>query len=391
MRLIAAALLLTALACSDESPSELPDMTAPDLISPWGTPLPATLAPDGQLVVAGFIKGQAAQLAMDTGAFPTAVDKRFAGSVITAEVAINVGPINKDKHLVAVADLARASSFVGLDLGALVGSDLLDPYYVGLDYKTPGVYLLKSLPAPPPPGATAAALPAPFTQKLGVPVVEATVASGAASKTIKLIADSGSGVTVITESTLKAMDPGAKLKRLSGYTWHTGTGSTRGAVVRLPSIKVGAAEVKGSWAVVLPDNHHMAVVLAIAGLPQGFLGFPFYRAFHTLYAGPDKRYLFYPGAGLAAPTDEWIHVGLELSQQKNSFKVEMIYTPSDASSQGVKEGDLLTAVDGKATAGSTLKQVQALLRGKAGEVKKLSISRAGKASVYSVKVEDLLP
>ncbi len=375
------------------APDRAPYRAAPDLVPPWPAPLAAVLSPDGQLLVDGTIDGKAAVLALDTGAFPTAIDSRFTSAVGTTKVDLVLGPISAKQQLVAVTSLATPSAFVGAELGALVGSDVLGSRWIGLDYRTPAAYVLAAAPSSLPPAGSGAALEAKFVEKLGVPVVDALVrdASGAASATTQLMADTGSGVTLLVQSTFDKLDPSGKLPRLQGYLWLTNSGATAGFVTRLPSLTLaGGAEVKGSWAVVVPDNHHLALALKLVGMPTEFLGYPFYRSFLTLYAGPEKRYLFYPVAG-SLGAGEWRRVGVELSQRKEDFRVEMVYQPSSAFTAGVTVGDLLRTVGGKALAGLSLAQALATLRGAPGTQLTLGLERGGSPLEAAVVIEDLLP
>jgi hypothetical protein len=110
----------------------------------------------------------------------TAVDSRFgAGLLIKVDLAF--GPVSAKQQQVAVTSLGEA--FVGEDLGALVGSDVLGAYWVGFDYRAPAAYLLSA--APPealPLGGTGPAAEATFVPVLGIPVVDGTArdATGAA-------------------------------------------------------------------------------------------------------------------------------------------------------------------------------------------------------------------
>lgn len=368
------------------------DRGAPDLGLPWPTPTPATLALDGQLVVDGTIDGRAAVLALDTGAAPTAIDTQFGAGLFT-KVDLAFGPITAKQQQVAVTNLAEASAFVGVDLGGLVGSDVLGRIWVGLDYHTPAAYLLTSAPpASLPPGGTGPALECLFKEVLGIPIVDgmARGAGGAAAATVTLIADTGSGVTLLTQSLFDAIDPKATLPRLKGYVWRTSSGATSGFVTRIPSLLVGGAEAKGAWAVVVPDNHHLALTLTLVGLPTSFLGYSFYRSFLTVYAGPEKRYRFYPvGAGPWA--GEWRRVGVELAKRPEGFRVEMVYEPSSALAMGVKVGDVLESVDGQPLHGLTLKQVVDKLCGVPKTSLGLGLVRAGVKQLLVVEIDDLLP
>jgi hypothetical protein len=363
-----------------------------DALPVWPPPLPATLSVDGQLLVAGSLGGTATLLALDTGAYPTAVDRRFAPPGPLAFVDLQLGPITRNKLLVAVVDLRLASSYIGAEIGGLVGSDVLGSWYVGLDYRTPAAYLLAKPPLSPAPGSTGAPAAVPFTPVLGVPVVSVSLEHGTNKIPVKLIADTGSGVTLLTQSIFDTLDPTGVLPRLEGYTWHTNSGSTAGFVTRIPKIKAGQAEVEGSWAVVIPDEHHLSGPLQLGGLPSGFLGFPFYRAFLTLYAGPDKRYLFYPAPTWPTRSAEWRRVGVEIAGAGAGVKVVMVYRSSSADKKGVQVGDHLLAVDGQPPSGRmTLAQALGRLRGTPAQRRKLTLLRGARQFSVEVEVEDLLP
>lgn len=352
---------------------------------------PATLAVDGQLLLSCTLGGKSSFCALDTGASPTAVHQAFAPTPLLAQLDVSVGPIRAQGHTVGVVDLSRASSFVGWPLGALIGSDLLSSYHLALDYRSPPSARFSSVAPPPPAGTAGPGQAAAFSAPLGVPVVRAILENGGAKVDLDLIADTGSGVTVLKRSTFDALVKGGPLAELAGYRWHSNSGSDAALVTRLPQLKVGGAEVQGSWAIIVPDDHHLVATLQLAGLPTEFLGYPFYRRFVTVYSGPDARYVFHPIGEAAVPPREWQRVGVELTANAKGFTIEMVYEPSSAKTADLRIGDRLIAIDGKALAGRSLAAVRETLSGAPGDKRKLSLERDGQPLEIEVAIDDLLP
>jgi hypothetical protein len=227
---------------------------------------------------------------IDTGAVRTMFDES-----LLAHVENGVGPVTidlgrglvLDDYEVLAGDLSEAIDHLGVRLDGLIGLDLFQRFYFGLDHAGSRATVEAGLPSEPPPGFSAAdGVDLPFEVIQGLPVVDATIDGAAA----RLIADTGSGVTLVTESFVR---PETLTHGITGYVWYTSYGSDPGTIVRLRSIELGGHAVEGTWAVVVPDDHHLREVFELLGVDvdvDGFLGFPVYRQFFISVIGCESRY-----------------------------------------------------------------------------------------------------
>ncbi|MDP7115296.1 MAG: PDZ domain-containing protein, partial [Myxococcota bacterium] len=228
-----------------------------------------------------------------------------------------------------------------------------------------------------------------------IPVMEASVSGPGGQADIDLIADTGSGVTLLLESVFDAIDDGSLL-RLEGYIWGTNYGFDDGFLTRIPTLSAGdgaAADVAYSWAVVIPDDNHLWALLEGNGIfADGFLGYPFYRRFVVGVDGHEDRYLWWPYEGDDhVDPQEWTRIGVEPTWRDGGFTVEMLYRPSDAEDQGIEVGDRITAIDGTDLTGSTLDDLKHLLRGDVGDTRVLDLQRGDLDIQFTVSIDDLLP
>ncbi len=381
----------------------VPDCDIPDIsdasdteVGPWAGKWPAVHPIDGQLLVEGSYEGGEPILwVMDTGAARTYAHSDVTGTTNPKVANFVIGPLVFENKQLSSVDLKEAEAFIGWKLGGLAGQDMFDDRFIALDYAEPGAWFFQTVPDAPPPGAVEGP-PETLHYELpsSIPVVNATFSAGT-SMEVPVVADTGSGVTILTQDVFDAIDDGS-LPRLSGYVWATNYGSDESFVTRIPLIQAGEGgkgTVEWSWAVVIPAENHLFPLLRANGIDvKGFLGYPFYRNFVVGVDGTENRYLWweYQDKG-HLPADEWTRVGIEPTWRDGGFRVEMVYWPSDAQTQGVKVGDLLTHIDGEDLTGSTLDEVRQALRREPGTAVELGLLRDGKPLEVVVIAEDLLP
>ena len=354
-------------------------------------PRAALIPLDGEALFPVTLDGNAGHyMVVDTGAARTAVETSLLRNVVNGVGVTTIdfgdGIVLQDFEVLAV-DLSDARDHIGAPIDGLIGQDLFQTMYFGIDYQRAEVTAaLKLPPVAPPPFSAGDAVAVPYDLVQELPIVDAAVGA----KTARLIADTGSGVTILTES---FSDPALLAAGLKGYTWYTSYGSDPATIVRLPSASLAGAETKNEWAVVVPDNFHLKPVFDALGIKvDGFLGFPVYRHFYVGVDGAANRYLFYPYADTPhIDPNEWDRVGIEISRGGGKVLVDMVFTPSDANDQGLLKDDEITAIDGAPIATLGPDEIRMLLRGTPGETRLLTIDRAGVAQEIAVKVDHLLP
>lgn len=329
-------------------------------------------------------------LVVDTGAVRTAVERTLLRDVQNGVgiVSINFGNgiVLKDYEVIA-ADLGTARDHIGAPIAGLIGQDLVNRYAFGIDYRNGKAYVTDGTQAPVPADFSqtdAVALPYEVVQ--GLPIVTTHIGT----TSVRLLADMGSGVTLLTRS--KAPEA-ALAAGLQGYVWYTSYGSDAATIIRIPSLDIGGREVKQTWAVVVPDEHHLASVFKSLKIEiDGFLGYPVYREFFVAVRGAAKRFDLYPYAS-ADPRSlsEWNRVGIEAYRSGASVLVDMVFTPTDAISKGVVRGDVINSIDDVAVAALELDDVRQRLRGVVGSTRRLGIVHEGVAAQVEVRVEGVLP
>lgn len=342
-----------------------PAATAPPAAAGWPDGTPARITVDGQVLIEGaFGAVPAAWFALDTGADRLYVDDALAPD---GPVDLALGPVLlPDVHLRATS-LAAAEAAIGWDLGGLAGQPLFEGRVTAFDYASSVVHFFDERPDSPDDPEVL-----PYTIVEGVPVVSLDLGGGP----LALLADTGSGVTLLDESAFAALDTGGP--RLGGYVWATSYGSDEGFVARLPD---------GTWTVVVPDDNHLLPLLARVGLQiDGFLGYPWYRERLLGVDGLAQAYLSWPATGGATDPHEWHRVGVEVEQDGDGARVSMVFSPSAA--EGVLAvGDRILAVDGVDAADLTLDEVKRALRGEPGGTVTITTERGD----VTVEREDLLP
>lgn len=354
---------------------------------------PALLPLDGQLLFPVTIDGrtQPSYLVVDTGAVRSALQeellRELRNGVGRATIDFGHGVVLDDYEVLA-ADLSEAVDHIGVRLDGLIGQDIFLGHWLGLDYRRVTVSISASLPEAPLPGCRQdQVITVPYALEQMLPVVEVEIGG----RTARLIADTGSGVTVLTESFVEA---DVLAQGLDGYVWYTSYGSDPGRIVRLPELELSGYPVAGSWAVIIPDDFHLRRVFEMLGVHvDGFLGYPVYRRFYVAVVGTESRYELCPDpAGDPVGSEEWDRVGIEVKRSEGEVTVDMVFSPSSAADQGIVAGERLLAIDGQDIAGMGPDDVRRLLRGTPGSTRQLDLARPGEgARLVTVQVDRLLP
>ncbi|MBW1873293.1 MAG: aspartyl protease family protein [Deltaproteobacteria bacterium] len=352
----------------------------------------AVIPLDGQVLfpVALDSENRPFHMVVDTGAVRSVAEEALLREVVNGVGKVTIdfghGLVLQDYEVIA-ADLSEAVNHIGTPLHGLIGQDLFFDYFFGLDYRNSKVYMDELVPESPPPGfSTNDGVNLTYELVQNMPVMNVDIGG----RTAKLIADTGSGVTILTRSFVEQqlLESG-----LEGYIWYTSYGSDPSTIVRLPSIKLGGIEVADSWAVVVPDDFHLKQVFEMLGIyVDGFIGYPVYRRFFIEIFGAENRYVFYPYPNNShVDANEWDRVGCEIMRADGQVTVDMIFAGSDAAAQGLAAGDILVAVDGTQVSTLELDQIRLMLRGSPDDSRNLSIVRQSNNLELYLAVDRLLP
>jgi len=340
--------------------------------------VPALIPLDGQVLFPVVLGGgdQAFNLAVDTGAARTVVAEELLRDVENGVgvVSIDFGNgVELIDYEVLAADLSQAADHIGVELHGLIGQDIFEDYFFALDYRAARTAMAPLAPADPPPGfcdADRKTVAYELVQQM--PIVQVDIGG----KQARLIADTGSGVTILTRS---FVDQELLADGLTGYVWYTSYGSDPGIIVRLTSLILAGHDVHDSWAVVVPDDYHLKEVFEMLGLQvDGFLGYPVYRRFLIEVNGARSEYSFF-------------RIGCEIMRSGDQVIIDMIFEPSDANQKGLLEGDVLKEIDDQPVAGLDLDEIRLLLRGTPNDVRRLAIGRQGQDIELDIEVDRLLP
>lgn len=347
---------------------------------------------DGQLLFPVRLDGRSETyyLVVDTGAFGTTIDETLVRDLENGVGKISIdfgeGLVLKD-HSVFGGDLSKAVDYIGVPIHGLIGQDIFANHFFGLDYKAQSVTAAKTIPSLPPAGfSTTDLVSVPYELVQLLPIVEVNIGG----KVARLVADTGSGVTVLTQS---FVDTELLKTGVTGYFWYTSYGSDPATLLRLPSLKVGGHDVENSWAAVVPDDYHLKTVMEALGVKiDGFLGYPVYRRFYVEVRGEESRYAFYPYPDTShIDGNEWDRVGIEIHKEDAAVVIDMIFDPSDAKTQGLLAKDTLLTIDGEALGGLPLDEIRQRLRGKPGDKKTLTLRREETTETKTVAINRLLP
>ena len=124
---------------------------------------------------------------------------------------------------------------------------------------------------------------------------------------------------------------------------------------------------------------------------DGELGGELFRRFKMILDYSRRRIILEPNAHLNDPVETDMS-GLEFGGEGDDFKryvVNEVSEHSPAAEAGVKEEDVLTAVDGRPASSLTLEEVRALLR-REGEERVLTVRRGDKTLSFRIKLRRLL-
>lgn len=394
--------VLGAAACSSGGAGTQPGVdAAAEAMTDAGADSPAVNYPvartftvplDGEPLLSVTFGGAAAPawVVIDTGAVRTAIDKTHLTDILNGvgktTLDLGAGLVLREYEVIA-GDFSKARDYIGWDIAGVLGQDLVQKFWFGIDYRNRRAYVDPLVPTGGPPSVPDAAPTwVDYDLVQGLPIVTAQV-EGAS---VRLLADTGSGVTLLTRSRV----PEAALSAgLRGYVWHTSYGKDEATLVRIGDLSVGGASVRSSWAVVVPDDHHLSSVFRALGIGiDGFLGYPYYREFFLDIDGAQKRYGLRPyGTPDPLGATEWDRVGIEVYRTDGAVRISMVFSPSDAASRGILPEDVLESVGGIDVPNMPMDDVRMLLRGLPGDSRTLLLRRGDQRLSIDTRVDKLLP
>ncbi len=355
----------------------------------WASPLETAQAADGSALFRGSIDEHEIWFVLDTAAQVVFADLEISDDFtgyFTA--AVQVGPFDLPEWQCKGRDLATNQAFIGVDVGALYGQDLMMQSYTVFDPSTIATHICPTRPPDSPPGLGQAAGSLTYELQNQFPVAQIDL--GLAGP-VPLMVDSGQALTYLTESAFAQVDDGAP--RIDGWVFATNYGADDAFVSRVPQLSLGGLIVEDVVVVVLPDDYHLASLLSASGVEvQGFVGNNVLGRFAVGIDGATSTVDLWPVNAPWTQVNRWQRVGIEVTWREGAYTVEYLLTPSDAADQGVGVGDLLLAVDDvDVNTLGDLGAIQAALRGTPGDSRRLTLQGAEGPYQVDVQIQDLLP
>jgi hypothetical protein len=253
-------------------------------------------------------------------------------------------------------DLARLS---GHEVSGMIGFDLFSRYVVQIDYKAHRILLLDRdgrLDS-----GKAAVFPITFNSS-GHPVIEAHVVDRGRAIPGRFVFDLGSGATVIlnrpfVEKAGFLAGGRPSVPWLAGYALG---GGVSGRVGRIESLRLGPYALKSPVVI-----FSQAASGAFAGSEeQGNIGAGVLDRFKVTLDYPHNRIILEPTDRLDDPFD-YDKSGLMLTTPGapyTVFQVQRVADGSPAQRAGIRAGDRLIAVNGRAAGGFTLSSLRMMLQ-----------------------------
>jgi hypothetical protein len=311
---------------------------------------------------------------------------------IKAYVASNVtirlpGITGRGQTLIVLGeDYLNLQSHIGKNVHGVLGYDFITHFVVKVDYVRKRVTVYDREHFSPPRGYTEL----PVTIATGRPYIEASFAQtdGSIGKG-KFLLDSGASHSILFEID-KGVEVQLPIKTLQTIVgWGLG-GEIQGVLGRVPSFKIGPFELKK---VVVSFTSDLKT-LAIAGeLPRiGSIGGEVLGRFTTIYD--------YQGNKLYLKRNHQFRRGFEYNmsgidvtaggKEFKTFTISHIAVNSPAWVAGMKEGDVIVAINGKGAAEFSLEEINAVFRSAAGSWVTIVVMRNQSFEVFKLRLRRVL-
>lgn len=355
---------------------------------------------NNHIYVDAKLNGRTYALLVDSGAAnvitPTVARALRLGSVGSAQVKgageftehaaftrvahVGLGDVRLTNQLFAVVPLEKLGEVEGVPFHGILGYEIFKRFIVRIDYAGRTVTL--SDVADWRAEGTGAAVP--FVFNGTVPEVEGEIGGIAATFDV----DTGSRASIglnspfVQKHALRARFK-PSIDAVTG--WGLG-GPTRGTVARAERIRLGAVTVPN----VVVDMSLQRLGALTHTAPAGSIGSGLLRRFIVTFDYPGQRiYLLAQPGG--ATRDAYDRSGLWINQGPRGFRIDAVADGSPAARAGLREGDVVVAVDGRPWGRLPLNDVRDLLRdGLPGTVVRLTVRNGGATREVALTLRDLI-
>lgn len=305
----------------------------------------------------------------------------------TQGVSINLGPLKFTDQTAAVIALGSLEAIAGRRLDGLVGRDLFNRYVVEIDYVGHQINLYD----PQSYTYSGAGESIPLTMRGDYFFVPAKIEMPAGRRLEgQFLVDTGGGlVTAILNA------PFAKTRNLPGPTQRaildrslSGLGGEMKLLVcRATSFALGNLVIRGPVIYLSQDSGGALASSAF----DGVLGGEILRRFNVIFDYARGRLILEPNAHYAEPV-EYDMSGIRLRAGGRNFRIFRVYQVlenSPAANAGLREGDVVVAIDGVPASKFSLDEVYRMLK-QIGLEHTLSIRRGSVKFSVKIKLKRLI-
>ena len=292
-----------------------------------------------------------------------------------------LGKASVDDQLFIVMDLNAMKNIEGIPMPGMVGFETFRRFVTRIDYGARTITLID----PAKFDAKDAGTPVPFVLNDRVPEVHGSFEGIPAMFDI----DTGARDSLTLNGPF-AETHAVKASHPGGFTTVTGWGvggPSTGYVLRARSVTLGGVEVQN---IVADINDQKAGAFAGSEY-SGNVGGGILKRFVVTFDYHNKVMYLKPVAGPVADLDSYDRAGMWINEAPEGFKVVAVTAQAPADAAGLKEGDTISAVDGKPAKEIKLYDLRQRLRTDApGTAVRFTVKRGGKTRQIKVTLKDLI-
>lgn len=294
---------------------------------------------------------------------------------------IQIGDASIKDQLFFSIPLDSMANIEGLDQPGMVGFETFRRFVTRIDYGTHTITLIDPKAFDPREAGT----PVKVVFDGNVPEVEASY-NGASGK---FMIDTGARSALLLTGPFAdkngfRANTGKGVEAMTG--WGVG-GPTRSYVEHGGDLKIGTVDVDHPLTLLSTDK---GGAMAEGNL-AGNIGGGVLKRFVLTFDYEHNTMYLKPVAGTVADLDTFDRAGLWINKDPDGFKVIDVTAHAPAEDAGLKAGDIITAVDGKAATGIALPDLRYRFRNDAvGTVVTFSVKRGGETKDIHVTLRDLI-
>jgi hypothetical protein len=299
---------------------------------------------------------------------------------LTKVQTLQIGEATLSNQVFAVYALSALGDVEGMPIQGLVGYEVFKRFVVTIDYEHGRLTL--TLPSAFSYARTGTVVPFKFNGQ--IPQVEGEI-DGLSGK-FDIDTGSRASLTILApfaeKHNLKTRYK-PKVETMTG--WGVG-GPARGLVTRTKVLKLGSVIVENPLAEISVQTKGAFTDPYVAGNVGGGV----LKRFNVIFDYDKQRLIFERNANYSQP-DDYDRAGLWLNLANGAFKVMSVLPKGPAAEAGLKEGDLIVAIDGKTPAEFSLPAARRMLRSNPPGTKiRLRVESGGKTRELTVTLRDLI-